>query len=122
MFLPIHVALQQIRAGKLKALAISSDKENPLLPGVPPLSVLNLGNLNVDMWYGVLAPARTPRPFIDRVNKALGEILQEPAVARSFETQGMTPAYGTPEAFGRLMAADARRWAELIRTQGITAE
>jgi tripartite-type tricarboxylate transporter receptor subunit TctC len=122
MFLPIHVALQQIKAGKLKALAISSDKENPLLPGVPPLSVLQLGNLNVDMWYGVLAPAKTPRSTIDQVNKALGEILQDPAVARSFETQGMTPAHSTPEEFGRLMAADAKRWAELIKVQGITAE
>ena len=122
MFLPIHVALQQVRAGKLKALAISSDKENPLLPGVPPLRTLNLGDLNVDMWYGVLAPARTPRAQIDALNKALGEILKQPEVAKSFETQGMTPAHSTPEEFGRLMAADAKRWADLIKAQGITAE
>jgi tripartite-type tricarboxylate transporter receptor subunit TctC len=122
MFLPIHVALQQVRAGKLKALAISSDKENALLPGVPPLRTLNVGDLNVDMWYGVLAPARTPRPQIEALNKALGEILKQPDVAKSFETQGMTPAHSTPEEFGRLMAADAKRWADLIKAQGITAE
>jgi len=122
MFLPIHVALQHVRAGKLKALAISSDKSSPLLPEVPPLSVLKLGNMNVDMWYGVLAPAGTPRPYVERLNTALREILAQPALAKAFETQGMTPSHSTPQAFQQLMAADAKRWADLIKAQGITAE
>ena len=122
MFLPIHVALQFVKAGKLKALAISSDKPDPLLPDVPPLSTLNLGNLNVDMWYGVLAPAGTPAPVIDRLNQTLGEILKAPAIKTAFEAQGMTPAHSTPEEFARLMAADSRRWSELIKAQGITAQ
>ena len=122
MFLPIHVALQHVRAGKLVALAISSDKPNPLLPNVPPLSSLKLGDMNVDMWYGLLAPAGTPRPIVERLNRELREILAQPAVASAFETQGMTPAHSTPEAFGQLMAADSRRWADLIKAQGITAD
>ncbi len=122
MFLPIHVALQHIKAGKLKALAISSSQPNPLLPNVPPLGSLNIGNLNVDMWYGVLAPAATPRPLIDRLNKELQEILAQPAIATAFETQGMTPAHSTPDAFQKLMATDAQRWASLIKAQSITAE
>jgi tripartite-type tricarboxylate transporter receptor subunit TctC len=121
MFLPIHVALQHVQAGKLKALAISSDKPSPLLPDVPPLNSLKLGNLNVDMWYGVLAPAGTPRPFIDRLNTALRDVLAQPAVAKAFETQG-TPAHSTSEAFRRVVEADAKRWAQLIKAQGITAE
>lgn len=122
MFLPIHVALQHVRAGKLKALAISSDKPHPLLPEVPPLNTLKLGNMNVDMWYGVMAPAGTPRPVIDRLNKELKEILAQPAVATAFQTQGMTPAHSTPEEFAKLIGQDARRWADLIKAQGITAE
>ena len=122
MFLPIHVALQHVRAGKLKALAISSREPNPLLPGVPPLRTLNVGDLDLDMWYGVLAPAGTPKPMIERLNQALGEILATADVKKAFETQGMTPAHSTPEAFDRLMVADAKRWAELIKAQGITAE
>jgi tripartite-type tricarboxylate transporter receptor subunit TctC len=122
MFLPIHVALQHVRAGKLVALAISSDKPHPLLPQIPPLSTLKLGNLNVDMWYGVLAPAAMPQPDIDRLNAALREILALPAVASAFETQGMTPEHSTPMAFRQLMAADAQRWTDLIKVQGITAE
>ena len=122
MFLPIHVALQHVKARTLVALAISSDKPNPLLPQVPSLSTLKLGNLNMDMWYGVLAPAGTPRPDIDRLNAALRDILALPALAAAFETQGMTPESSTPEAFHQVMVADARRWADLIKAQGITAQ
>lgn len=122
MFLPIHVALQHVKAGKLKALGISSDKPNALLPEVPSLQSLNVGNLNVDMWYGVLAPAGTPRPVIDRINKAVGEALGNAEVAKAFESQGMTPAHSTPDEFGRLMASDSKRWADLIKAQGIAAE
>jgi tripartite-type tricarboxylate transporter receptor subunit TctC len=122
MFLPIHVALQHVKAGKLMALAISSDKSNPLLAQTPPLSMLNLGNLNVDMWYGVLAPAGTPRPEIDKLNAELRDILAMPTVASAFESQGMTPEHSSPDAFRDVMVADAKRWADLIKTQGITAE
>jgi tripartite-type tricarboxylate transporter receptor subunit TctC len=122
MFLPIHVALQHVKSGGLKALAISSEQPHPLLPQVPPLRELGIADLNVDMWYGLFAPKGTPQPLVERLNREMAEILQLPAVALSFQTQGMTPAASTPEAFGQLMAADARRWAELIRAQGITAE
>ena len=122
MFLPIHVALQHVKAGKLAALAISSDKPSALLPQVPPLSTLQLGNLNVDMWYGVLAPAGTPGTLIERLNAELGEILVLPAVTSAFATMGMTPEHSTPDEFRLLMSTDARRWSELIKAQGITAE
>jgi tripartite-type tricarboxylate transporter receptor subunit TctC len=122
MFLPIHVALQQVKAGNLVALAISSDKPNPLLPGVPPLRALGLGTIDVEIWYGVLAPKGTQREFIDRLNKELGDILALPDVREAFETQGMTPAHSTPEEFRALIEHDAARWAELIKAQHIVAD
>lgn len=122
MFLPLHVALQYVKAGKLKALAIGSDKPNPLLPDVPPLNSLNVGNLNVDIWYGLFAPAGTPKLVIDSLNKETHEILAQPNVAAAFETQGMTPARSTPEEFKQIVTSDAKRWAELIQAQGIKAE
>ena len=122
MFLPIHVALQQVRAGNLTALATGSDKPNPLLPGVPPLRALGLGTIDVEMWYGVLAPKGTQRDSIDRLNKELGEILALPDVRAAFETQGMTPAHSTPDEFRALIERDAARWAELIRAQHIVAD
>jgi len=122
MFLPIHVALQHVKAGNLNALAISSDKPSPLLPGVPPLRELGMGDLDVEMWYGILAPKGTPKDFVARLNAELASILALPEVGAAFQTQGMVPTHSTPEAFRALMAKDAQRWAEVIKTQHITAE
>jgi tripartite-type tricarboxylate transporter receptor subunit TctC len=121
-FLPIHVALGQVKAGKLNALGIGSDKRHPLLPQVPTLAEARAGNINVDMWYGVFAPAGTPSDFVQKINRDLRDILATPDVRTAFETQGMDPASSTPEEFKRLVAQDADRWARVIRQQGITAE
>ena len=122
MFLPIHVALGQIRAGRLTALAISSDQPHALLPDVPPLRALKLGNLDIDMWYGVLAPKGTPKPLVERLNTELKGILALPDVRTAFETQGMTPAHSSPQEFGTLIERDAARWAQVIKVQRITAD
>lgn len=122
MFLPIHVALQHVKAGSLRALGISSDRPHPLLPEVPPLRTLNLGNLDVDMWYGVLAPAGTPKAVTDRLNSELKGILALPEVKSAFETQGMTPAHSSADEFRALIARDAVRWAVVIQAQGIAAD
>lgn len=122
MFLPIHVALQHVKAGKLKALAIGSGEPSPLLPEVPPLGRAGLGNAEVDMWYGVLAPRGTPRELTARLNREFKQILALPDVRAAFETQGMTPAHSSPEEFQALMEKDAQRWAAVIKAQGIRAD
>ena len=119
MFLPIHVALQHVKTGALRALGISSDKPHPLLPEVPPLRTLNLGKLDVEMWYGVLAPAGTPKAISDRLNAELKGILALPEVKAAFETQGMSPAHSSGDEFRRLIERDAERWAQVIKAQGI---
>ena len=122
MFLPIHVALPHIRAGKLVALGIGSEKRHPLLPDVPTLAEANAGKVNVDMWYGIFAPAGTPPALVASLNHELKDILASDDVKRAFQTQGMDPASSTPEAFKALVEKDAVRWAQLIKAQGITAE
>jgi tripartite-type tricarboxylate transporter receptor subunit TctC len=122
MFLPIHVALPHVKSGRLVALAISSDKPSPLLPQVPPLRELKLGNLDVEMWYGVLAPKGLPRDALERLNSELKSILAAPEIRTAFETQGMTPAHSTPDAFRALIQQDAARWAGVIKAQGIVAD
>jgi tripartite-type tricarboxylate transporter receptor subunit TctC len=122
MFLPIHVALQHVKKGSLRALAISSATPHPLLPDVPPLRSLNLGNLDIDMWYGVLAPKGTPKPLVERLNSELKDILALPDVRTAFETQGMTPASSSAQEFGSLIERDAQRWADVIKAQRITAD
>ena len=122
MFLPIHVALGQIRAGRLSALAISSERPHPLLPTVPPLRQLGLGDLDVEMWYGILAPKGVSPELVARYNSELKTILELPEVRTAFESQGMTPAHSSPEEFQRLLVRDAQRWEQVIRAQGIRAE
>ena len=121
-FLPIHVALQQVKAGRLSALAIGSDKRHPLLPDVPTLAEAKAGNLNVDMWYGVFAPPGTPAAEVTKLNQELKEILAADDVKRAFQVQGMDPATSTPQEFKALVEKDAVRWAKLIKSQNITAE
>ncbi len=122
MFLPIHVALQHVKAGKLHALGISSDKPHPLLPEVPPLRTLKLGDIDVEMWYGVLAPVGTPRALVERMSTEIKSILALPEVKAAFETQGMSPAHSSADEFGRLIAKDTERWARVVQAQGITAD
>lgn len=122
MFLPIHVALPQVRSGRLVALGIGSDKRHPLLPDLPTLAEARAGNVNVDMWYGVFAPKGLPAAQLATLNREINDILRSDEVKKAFEGQGMDPASDTPEAFGRLVARDADRWAELIKVQGIKAE
>jgi tripartite-type tricarboxylate transporter receptor subunit TctC len=122
MFLPIHVALPQIRAGKLVALGIGSDKRHPLLPQVPTLAEARAGKVNVDMWYGIFAPPGTAPEQVESLNRELKDILALPEVRNAFQAQGMDPATSTPEEFRRLVRQDADRWARLIDTQKIKAE
>ncbi len=127
MFLPIHVALPQVKAGRLRALAVSSAQPNALLHDVPALRSLNVGNLNlgsidVEMWYGILAPKGTPAAFVEQLNAELARIVAEKDVASAFETQGMVPATSTPAQFAQLIERDAQRWARVIREQKISAD
>lgn len=122
MFLPIHVALSQVRSGRLVALGIGSDKRHPLLPDVPTLTEARAGEVNVDMWYGIFAPKGMPAAQVAALNREINDILRSEDVKKAFEGQGMDPASDTPEAFGRLVARDADRWAALIKAQGIKAE
>ncbi|MNX07763.1 Tripartite tricarboxylate transporter family receptor [compost metagenome] len=122
MFLPVHVALQHIQAGKLKALATGSGHRLPQLPDVPTLAEAGVTADNVDMWYGVLAPKGTPANVVARLNTEIAAVLKSPEVAKSFESQGMVPASSTPAAFGALIQKDAQRWATVVKKGNITAD
>ncbi|MDQ8015894.1 MAG: tripartite tricarboxylate transporter substrate binding protein [Bordetella sp.] len=122
MFLPVHVALPHIQAGKLRALATGSAKRLPQLPEVPTLAEAGVAVDNVDMWYGVLAPKGTPPEVVARLNREIAAVLRQPAVAKSFESQGMVPASSTPAEFGTLIQKDTQRWAAVVKRGNITAD
>ncbi len=122
MFLPVHVALPQVKGGKLKVIATGSPKRLPQLPDVPTLTEAGLAGADVDMWYGVLAPKGTPSAIVDRLNQEINAILKAPATATAFDAQGMVPATSTPAEFGALIGRDAKRWDDVVARTGITAE
>ncbi len=122
MFLPIHVALPHVKAGKLVALGIGSDKRHPLLPELPTLIEAKVGNVNVDMWYGIFAPPGTAPDLVALLNREITDILLTDEVKKAFQAQGMDPTSSSPADFQRLVEKDAKRWAELIKAQKISAE
>ncbi len=122
MFLPVHVALQHIQAGKLKALATGSAERQAQLPDVPTLKEAGVTSDDVDMWYGVLAPKGTPSDVVERLGKEIAAVLKMPSVAKAFESQGMVPATSSAEEFATLISRDADRWEKVVKRGGITAE
>ncbi|MCS4509523.1 tripartite tricarboxylate transporter substrate binding protein [Xylophilus ampelinus] len=122
MFLPIHVALAHLKAGKLQGLGIGAERRHPLLPDLPTLREARAGDVNVTMWYGIFAPPRTPPEWVASLNHTLQGILALQELRTAFQTQGMDPMGSTPEAFGRMVAEDAERWARVVRTQNIKPE
>jgi len=122
MFLPVHVSVQHIRTGKLRAIAAGSPRRLPQLPDVPTLIEAGLVGADVDMWYGLFAPRATPPMLVERLNREIVEILASPEAKAVFEAQGMVPATSTPTALGDIVAKDRKRWADVVASRGIQSE
>jgi tripartite-type tricarboxylate transporter receptor subunit TctC len=119
LFADVPVLLSQIEAGKLKPLAAASDQRNPMLPQIATLAELGYPNTQSDNWYGLLAPARTPRPIIAKLNAAVTRALADPEVSRKLLASGAIPAPTSPEQFGALLADELARWGRIVREKGI---
>ena len=122
MFVPIHVALPHVKSGKLKALAIGSPRRHPSAADVPTLAEVGVPGVDVDIWYGFLAPAGTPRDVITKMNIELKAILALPDIRQSFATQGLDPVWSTPDEFEKQIERDIARWARVVREAKIPAE
>jgi tripartite-type tricarboxylate transporter receptor subunit TctC len=122
MFIPIHVGMQFVKAGRLKALAIGSAKRHPTAPDLPTLQELGVKGVEADMWYGFLAPKGTPAAVIGKLDGELRAILAQPEVKSSFSAQGMDATASTPAEFGALMRREDALWAGIIKKNNITAE
>ena len=121
-FVPIHVAMPYVKAGRLRALAVGSTKRHPNAADLPTLQELGVRGAEVDMWYAFLAPKGTPAAVIARLDAELRTILSLPELKAGFDKQGMQAASSTPEELNALMQRDYARWAAVIRKNNITAE
>jgi tripartite-type tricarboxylate transporter receptor subunit TctC len=116
------VLLPHIRAGKLKALAVTGAERWRDLPDVPTLVEVGYMDGPFDALFGVVAPAGTPASTIDTLNGAFNEALRSSEVRESFAKLGMEPMIGTPQEFATAMAHETPRWAEIVKTSGIKVE
>ena len=111
-----------IKSGRLRALAVTSDKRYPTLPDVPTLSESGLRGFNTGSWIGIVAPAGTPKDVVDKIARDVREIVNSADVRDQFVAQGATPVGGTPAEFAALIEADRKRYAQIIRERNIMAE
>ena len=114
--------LQHIRAGKLRAIAVTGLKRHPALPEVPTVAESGVPGFEVSSWQGVLAPAGTPREVVARLNTEAVRALGQPDVREWLQAQGYEVIGSTPEAFGAHIASEVARWGKVIRTAGIKAD
>jgi tripartite-type tricarboxylate transporter receptor subunit TctC len=122
MFLPVHVAMAQVKSGRLVVLAAAGDRRSALAPDVPTLAELGYGGVEADLWYGMLAPAGTAREIILKVNADMTRALALAEVRSALGAQGMEVAPSSPEEMAALMRSDAARWAAVVKRAGIKAE
>ena len=116
---PIAVGMPHVRSGKLRALGVAGLTRSSAAPELPTIAESGLPGFEVIGWWGVLAPAKTPRGAVDLLNRELRAALDAPDVRRTLLEQGMDPAPGTPEQFGALIKADMDKWGEIGRRLGV---
>jgi len=122
MIMPVHTALPYATAGKLRILAVSGDKRSTLAPDQPTFRETGMKDYDIDLWYGLLASAHTPRLIVERLNQEIAAALAQPEIRESLQKQGLTPATGTPEALGTLIRADLARWEGVVSQAKIKAD
>ena len=110
------------RAGKVTILASSGAKRSTALPDVPTFAELGVKDVEALGWFGFFAPAKTPRPIIETLNRAINKALQSPDVAEKLSKIGMDPATGTPEEFGKIVASDYAKWGPIVKASGFKPE
>ena len=122
MFEMGYAALPAIQAGKVRAIAVSSDQRVKVLPNVPTLDEAGIKGFESYNWLGMIAPAGTPPAVIQRLNAAVNEALKTPEVRSSIESTGGIVVGGTPEAYGKFLTAERAKWREVIKSANITLE
>ena len=111
--------ITHVRSGKLRVLAAASAQRNRLLPEVPTFAELGHPKVAVSLWYGLLAPAGTPRSAISKLNSEVGKILETLEVRERLQAQGAEPMPGTPAAFAAFMQEEMAKWAPVVKQAGV---
>ena len=122
VWVSIPAAAQFVKAGKLKALAVSTLKRSTAFPDVRTMQEAGVPDFEVDSWYAMLVPAKTPKSVIEKLNRALNTVLSEPAIRAQLLEQGSEAVGGTPEALGKVISAEIPKWLKLAKDANIKAD
>jgi tripartite-type tricarboxylate transporter receptor subunit TctC len=121
-FLSPLTAHAQLKAGKVKALAVSSRTRFPGAPDIPSAVEAGIPGMEAKLWFGLFAPARTPKTVVAKLNREIGDILRAPETQETFLKQGVAATPGTPEELGEWVKSELARWTPIIQAAGIKAD
>ena len=122
VFLDLPVLLPQVKAGKLRPIAVGAEKRVPSAPDVPTTAEAGLPQLQTENWYGMVAPAGTPKEVVAALNKAAVEALKDPDVVAKLSSQGAILVGDTPDEFRAFIASETAKWAKVIKDAGVPTQ
>ncbi|TSD57017.1 tripartite tricarboxylate transporter substrate binding protein [Variovorax sp. KBS0712] len=118
----VPTALPHIKSGKLKALMVTGSERNVMIPDVPTAKEAGVPKMDIDYWIGLGAPAGTPQPIIDKLNKEIGAALAQPEARKRFAEMGMTVVTNSPAQANEFVRSEIQRWSAVIKQAGIKPE
>lgn len=122
MFPSLFSAFPYVNSGQVNAVAIVGKQRVAVLPDVPTLAELGVEGVEVEQWYALFAPAKTPAPIVQALNTALNELLQEKEVVEKFVAQGAYVKTGTPESLKKLVGSELEKWRGVVKTAKLQSE
>jgi tripartite-type tricarboxylate transporter receptor subunit TctC len=122
VFDALAASMANVRAGKLKVLAVTGKTRHPLLPNVPTFEELGIANYEASTWFGLLAPAGTPQPIIDKLAMACATAARKPEVAQRYYDYGGDPVGSTPGEFGAYIRSERSKWIPVVKRSGLKLE
>ena len=122
MFPSLFTALPHVKSGKLKPLAVAGPKRSALLPDVPTLKEAGVDGVDVQQWYGMFVPAKTPKAIVEKLNKAINEVLADKAIEKRIEDHGADVSTGTPEQLAALVKSELVKWQRVVQSAKLAAD
>jgi tripartite-type tricarboxylate transporter receptor subunit TctC len=122
MFDSLITSLPHIKAGKLRALAVTSANRNQLIPEVPTFAEVGVENVSMQAWYGIHVPSKTPRDAVDRLAREIAAFTSAPAMRKQFADQGLELVSSSPADYAKFLDAEDKRWGAIIKEANITVD
>ena len=122
MFPSLFTAMPYVKGGKLKAIGVAGEKRSTLMPDVPTLKEQGIAGVDVSQWYAIFAPAKTPRPVIDQLNKALNQALSDKTVIQRLEAHGAEVSTMTPDQLRSYVQQEQVKWKKVVQAARLTAD